>query len=474
MIAARPDWCISRQRAWGVPIIVFYCEQCREPLTDRKILDGIVELFRQHSADVWYERASADLLPAGTRCAKCGGAEFGKEKDILDVWFDAGSSHLAVLNESFGLSWPADLYLEGGDQYRGWFHSSLLVGTALKGGSPYRACALNGWVLDGEGKAMHKSLGNSIEPEEVIKHHGAEILRLWSASVDFHEDVRISETIVTRLVDAYRKLRNTFRYLLGNLAGFDPARDAVPGAELFEIDQWVLLRAEDLVARSRAWFDEFQFHKVYHSLYAFATVDLSAVYFDVLKDRLYTAAPKSRARRAAQTALYRLLDSLVRLAAPIMSFTAEEVWGHMDREGSVHTALFPEPGELTSGIGDGMRQRIPEWDRLMEVRSIVLKSLETARNEKLIGAPLEARVRLRAAGDEYALIEKYQGELAALFIVSQVELRSGEGAFDVTVERAAGTKCERCWKYSTDIGTDARYPTICRPCAAAIDEMLNG
>jgi isoleucyl-tRNA synthetase len=474
MVAARPDWCISRQRAWGVPIIVFYCEQCREPLTDRKILDGIVELFRQHSADVWYERASADLLPAGTRCAKCGGAEFGKEKDILDVWFDAGSSHLAVLNESFGLSWPADLYLEGGDQYRGWFHSSLLVGTALKGGSPYRACALNGWVLDGEGKAMHKSLGNSIEPEEVIKHHGAEILRLWSASVDFHEDVRISETIVTRLVDAYRKLRNTFRYLLGNLAGFDPARDAVPGAELFEIDQWVLLRAEDLVARSRAWFDEFQFHKVYHSLYAFATVDLSAVYFDVLKDRLYTAAPKSRARRAAQTALYRLLDSLVRLAAPIMSFTAEEVWGHMDREGSVHTALFPEPGELTSGIGDGMRQRIPEWDRLMEVRSIVLKSLETARNEKLIGAPLEARVRLRAAGDEYALIEKYQGELAALFIVSQVELRSGEGAFDVTVERAAGTKCERCWKYSTDIGTDARYPTICRPCAAAIDEMLNG
>ena len=474
MVAARPDWCISRQRAWGVPIIVFYCEQCREPLIDRKILDGIVELFRQHSADVWYERASADLLPAGTRCAKCGGAEFGKEKDILDVWFDAGSSHLAVLNESFGLSWPADLYLEGGDQYRGWFHSSLLVGTALKGGSPYRACALNGWVLDGEGKAMHKSLGNSIEPEEVIKHHGAEILRLWSASVDFHEDVRISETIVTRLVDAYRKLRNTFRYLLGNLAGFDPARDAVPGAELFEIDQWVLLRAEDLVARSRAWFDEFQFHKVYHSLYAFATVDLSAVYFDVLKDRLYTAAPKSRARRAAQTALYRLLDSLVRLAAPIMSFTAEEVWGHMDREGSVHTALFPEPGELTSGIGDGMRQRIPEWDRLMEVRSIVLKSLEPARNAKLLGAPLEARVRLRAAGDEYALIEKYQGELAALFIVSQVELRSGEGAFDVTVERAAGTKCERCWKYSTDIGTDARYPTICRPCAAAIDEMLNG
>jgi isoleucyl-tRNA synthetase len=251
-------------------------------------------------------------------------------------------------------------------------------------------------------------------------------------------------------------------------------RDAVPGAELLEIDQWVLLRADDLVARSRAWFDEFQFHKVYHSLYAFATVDLSAVYFDVLKDRLYTSAPKSKARRAAQTALYRLLDSLVRLAAPIMSFTAEEVWGHMGRPGSVHTALFPEPGELTSGIGDAMRQRIPEWDRLMEVRASVLKSLETARNDKLIGAPLEARVRLRAAGDEYALLRKYEAELAALFIVSQVEVESGEGALGVAVERAAGAKCERCWKYSTDVGSDLRYPTICRPCAAAIGEMLNG
>ena len=292
--------------------------------------------------------------------------------------------------------------------------------------------------------------------------------------MDFHEDVRISETIVTRMVEAYRKLRNTFRYLLGNLAGFDPARDAVAAAGLFEIDQWVLLRAEDLVARSRAWFEEFQFHKVYHALYAFATVDLSAVYFDVLKDRLYTSAPRSQARRAAQTALYRLLDALVRLSAPILSFTAEEVWGHMGRPGSVHLALFPEPGELSAGIGDGMRRRVPEWDRLMEVRASVLKSLEAARNEKLIGAPLEARVRLRAAGDVYALLKRYQGELAALFIVSQVELEAGEAALDVAVERALGAKCGRCWKYSTDIGGDPRYPTICRPCAAAVDEWLNG
>ena len=474
MVATRPDWCISRQRVWGVPIIVFYCDKCREPLTDRKILEGIVALFREHSADVWYERSAAELLPAGTKCGKCGAADFSKESDILDVWFDSGSSHLAVLNQRFGLTWPADMYLEGGDQYRGWFHSSLLVGTGIKGGSPYRECALNGWVLDGEGKAMHKSLGNSIEPEEVIKHHGAEILRLWSASVDFHEDARMSETILTRLVDAYRKLRNTFRYLLGNLPDFDPAKDAVPGGEMAEIDQWVLLRAGDLVARSRAWFDAYEFHKVYHSVYAFATVDLSSVYFDVLKDRLYTSAPKSKARRSAQTALYRLLDALVRLVAPIMSFTADEVWSHMSRPGSVHVALFPEPEDLTAGIGDAMRKRTGDWDRLLEVRDSVLKSLEAARNSKLIGAPLEASVKLRANGDLYPLLETYARELPALFIVSQVDLAKSEGGLDVAVERAAGTKCERCWKYTTDVGQDARFPTVCAACACAVEEILHG
>jgi len=475
MIATRPDWCISRQRVWGVPIIVFYCEKCREPLTDRKVLDGIVELFRLHTADVWYERTAAELLPPGTACPKCGGAEFTKESDILDVWFDSGSSHLAVLNERFGLTWPSDMYIEGGDQYRGWFHSSLLVGTGLKGGSPYRNCALSGWVLDGEGRAMHKSLGNSIEPEEIIKHHGAEMLRLWSASVEFSDDVRLSETILTRLVDAYRKLRNTFRFLLGNLSDFDPQNDAVPAAELPEIDQWILLRAEELVARCREWYEGFEFHKVYHSVYAFATVDLSAVYFDVLKDRLYTCATCSQARRSAQTALYRLLDALVRLTAPIMSFTTEEVWGHMKRGGSVHTAYFPEPAELSSGIADSARKRSGNWERLMEVRGSVLKSLETARNEKLIGAPLEARVRLSANGDLYPLLEEYAGELPALFIVSQVELdRASEGDLTVKVERAAGRKCERCWKYTTDVGADARFPTICAPCAGAVDEMLNG
>jgi isoleucyl-tRNA synthetase len=476
MIASRPDWCISRQRVWGVPIIVFYCESCREPLTDRKILDGIVELFRKHSADIWYERSPAELLPPGTTCAKCGGSEFRKENDILDVWFDSGSSHLAVLNQRFDLPWPADLYLEGGDQYRGWFHSSLLVGTGLKDCSPYRGCALNGWVLDGEGKAMHKSLGNAIEPEEVIKKHGAELLRLWSASVDFNEDVRMSETIQTRLTDAYRKLRNTFRYMLGNLSDFDPNADAVAAADLPELDQWILLRAEDLVARCREWYDNFEFHKVYHNVYAFATVDLSAVYFDVLKDRLYTSATKSKARRSAQTALYRLLDALVRLLAPIMSFTAEEVWTSMGRPDSVHMAYFPEPSDLTGGIDDSARKRAANWDRLMEVRGDVLKSLETARNEKLIGAPLEARVRLSPDGDLYPLLEQYVRELPGLFIVSQVALEAGAPGSDigVKVERAAGEKCERCWKYTTDVGSSAKYPTVCAACAGALDEMLNG
>jgi isoleucyl-tRNA synthetase len=474
MVATRPDWCISRQRVWGVPIIVFYCDKCREPLTDRHILDSIVALFREHSADIWYERTAAELLPGGTTCKKCGSGEFSKETDILDVWFDSGSSHLAVLNERFGLTWPADVYLEGGDQYRGWFHSSLLVGTGLKGDSPYRACALNGWVLDGEGKAMHKSLGNSIEPEEVIKHHGAEILRLWASSVDFSEDVRMSETIQTRLTDAYRKLRNTFRYMLGNLSGFDPA-DQVPAAELPELDQWILLRAEDLIGKSRAWYRSFEFHKVYHTTYAFATVDLSSIYFDVVKDRLYTSATKSKARRAAQTTLYRLLDAMVRLLAPLMAFTAEEVWGHMGRTGSVHAAFFPESGEVSAGIGEEARKRLENWDRLIEVRGDVLKSLEAARNEKLIGAPLEARVRILANGDLYPLLEQHAGELPGLFIVSEVDLQKGEGAaVSVQVERAGGVKCERCWKYTSDVGSDARFPTVCKSCADAVVETLNG
>ena len=475
MIATRPDWCISRQRVWGVPIIVFYCSQCREPLTDRKVLDRVVGLFEEHTADVWYEKPAADLVGENTTCAKCGGSEFTKESDILDVWFDSGSSHLAVVTDANGLHWPADLYLEGGDQYRGWFHSSLLVGVGLKGSAPYRACATNGWALDGEGRAMHKSLGNAIEPEEVIKKLGAEVLRLWAASVEFNEDVRVSETILTRLTEAYRKLRNTFRYPLGNLWDFDVQRDPVPADKLPEIDQWILLRAEDLVRRCRGWYEEFAFHKVYRALYDFATVDLSAVYFDVLKDRLYTAAPKSHSRRSAQTVLHRLIYALVRLCAPILAFTTDEVWRHMGFEGTVHTALFPEPEELTTGITAEQKTRAQNWDRLMQVRQDVLKSLEVARQEKFIGAPLEARVRLSANGDLFPLLEKYAADLPALFIVSEVALAQGTGdVMEVKVERADGAKCERCWKYKTDIGTNATFPTICGTCSEAVNEILHG
>jgi isoleucyl-tRNA synthetase len=477
MVSSRPDWCISRQRVWGVPIVVFYCSACREPLTDRKVLDSVVDLFAQHSADVWFERTAAELVPPGTVCGKCGAADFSKENDILDVWFDSGSSHLATLTAENGPRWPADLYIEGGDQHRGWFQSSLLLGVGLRDGAPYRAAATNGWALDGDGRPLSKSIGNGTAPEEIIRDYGAELIRLWTASVAFTEDVRISPTILTRLSEAYRKLRNTFRYALGNLHDFNPATDAVAGGELFEFDQWILVRAEEVVSRSRIWYDEFEFHKVYRAVYDFATVELSSIYFDVLKDRLYTSAPKSPARRSAQTALYRLAMALVRLLAPILSFTMEEVWGHLnqanlDQIGSVHTAYFPEAAELTEGIGADDRKRVEGWNRLIALREPVSKSLETARQEKVIGSSLEARVQLSANGDLYPLLRQYANELAGLFIVSQVDLESNAaGDMQVSVERARGSKCERCWKYTEDVGSVADFPTICAACAAAVREI---
>jgi isoleucyl-tRNA synthetase len=320
---------------------------------------------------------------------------------------------------------------------------------------------------------MHKSLGNAIEPETVIKDAGAEIIRLWSGSVEFTEDVRLSPMILTRLSEAYRKLRNTFRYLLGNIHDFDPARDAVAGGELAEIDQWVLVRAEELVARSRIWYDEFAFHKVYRAVYDFATTDLSNIYFDVLKDRLYTSAAKSKARRSAQTVLYRLAQALVRLLAPILSFTTEEVWGHLGEAGSVHTAYFPEPGDLTQGLGAEHRARVENWNKLLPLRDEVLKSLEAARQEKTIGAPLEASVRLSADDSLYPLLEEYAADLAGLFIVSHVVLaHQTEAGFSAAISRADGIKCERCWKYTNDVGSDAELPTVCAACAAAVRETL--
>jgi isoleucyl-tRNA synthetase len=477
MIASRPDWCISRQRAWGVPIIVFYCEHCGEPLTDRRILDRVVDLFEQETADVWYDRTAAELAGPAARCARCGASEFRKETDILDVWFESGSSHLCVLTKANSLPWPADLYLEGGDQHRGWFHSSLLVGVGLKGRAPYRMCATHGFTLDEQGRALSKSLGNFIEPQELIKQFGADVVRLWVASVEFTDDIVISPTILTRLSEAYRKLRNTFRYALGNLWDFDPAQDALPAAELLEMDQWMLVRAEQLVRDCRRFYDELAFHRVYRAIYDFATIDLSSLYFDVLKDRLYTTPPRSHGRRSAQTALYRINDALVRLAAPLLSYTAEEVWRHLRKPAgapdSVHLALFPEPEDITAGLAGQQRQRLQNWERLLAVRDSVLKSLETARQEKTIGAPLEAKVLVRAGPDLSPLLEEYLAELPALFIVSQVGVeRAAEGELSVQIDRAAGVKCERCWKYLTDVGANPAWPTICPPCAAAVEEFL--
>ena len=474
MIATRPDWCISRQRVWGVPIIAFYCENCQEPMTDKKVLDRVVELFREHTADVWYDRSAAELIGSGVSCARCGKGEFRKESDILDVWFDSGSSHLAVLTPESGLPWPANMYLEGGDQYRGWFHSSLLVGVALKGAAPYRECATNGWTLDDKGRAMSKSLGIGVEPEQVISKHGADVLRLWVSSVDFVEDVRLSNTILERVSEAYKNFRNkVFKNALGNLYDFNPDLDAVPGDNLAEVDQWILLKAEELIAKCRVWYDEYAFHKVYRAFYDFATTDLSAVWVDIVKDRLYTAGARSLSRRSAQTALYRIIYALVRLLAPVLSFTCEEVWGYLCKPAgspdSVHLALLPEPSEMTQGITMLQRERLVHWDNLMLVRDQVLKALEVAREEKKIGKSLEAKVVLTAGFDLHPVLGQYESELPALFIVSQVRLEQGtENGVSVEIQRAEGVRCERCWKYTLDVGSDPEFPTICAPCSGAI------
>ncbi|MBV8817292.1 MAG: isoleucine--tRNA ligase [Acidobacteriaceae bacterium] len=479
MVSMRPDWCVSRQRVWGVPITVFYCEGCGEPFTEKHVLDRVVEQFRQHTADVWYTNSTEELMGPGCTCPKCGGSSFRKETDILDVWFDSGASNLAVLTAQNGLNWPSDMYLEGGDQYRGWFQSSLLIGVGLKDGSPYRESLTHGWTLDADGRAMSKSLGNTIEPEEIIKQYGADLLRLWVASVDFMEDVKLSDVILKRLSEAYRKLRNSgFRYMLGNLNDFDPVRDAVPGDRLPGIDVWILARAQQLVRNCLAWYNDYAFHKVYRAVYDFVTVDLSSIYFDVSKDRLYTAGPRSHARRSGQTALHRLNLALVRLLAPILSYTCEEVWRYtkhgVDAPDSVHLAWFPEPDSLVEGITAPQLAEAADWDQLLPVRDEVLKALDVAREDKMIGSSLEAAVIVHAGTDLYPLLKKHAAELPGWFIVSQVDLqrdRTGE-LLSVKVERAGGDKCERCWKYTLDVGRVDEFPTVCAACASVIPDFL--
>jgi isoleucyl-tRNA synthetase len=495
MIATRPDWCISRQRAWGVPITVFHCEACQKPLIDPpelgvRLARRALEFFRQEGADAWYTHSVGDLLPPGTRCPACGGSQLRKETDILDVWFDSGSSHFAVLGRRADLPWPSDIYLEAGDQHRGWFHSSLLVGVCTHDAAPYRQVLTHGWVLDAQGRAMSKSLGNVIEPMEIIQTHGAEVLRLWAASLVLGEDVGISEEMLVRLSEAYRKLRNTFRYCLANLYDFNPKRDMVAGEQLEEIDAWALVRTAEVLEKVQAAYDEYAFHKVYRALYDFATVDLSAFYFDILKDRLYTAPAQSARRRAAQSTIYRIAEALTRAVAPLLCFTADEVWSHLPptvdggrREPSVHMATFVPPEQVRAGIAERRLQALENWPQLIAVRGEILKALEAARIVKQIGGSLEAKVRLEVDGDLAALLDRYRAFLPTLFIVSQVELVAGAlaGAADsalpglkVRIERASGAKCHRCWNYSEQVGKDTRYPLVCERCSAALKEIEAG
>ncbi|HYY55679.1 MAG TPA: isoleucine--tRNA ligase, partial [Pyrinomonadaceae bacterium] len=476
MLRGRPDWCVSRQRVWGVPIPAFYCKGCDEMIADPSVINHVAAIFERESGDAWYAREAVELLPDGFRCPKCDGADWAKETDILDVWFDSGSSSIAVLEHRDNLKWPADVYIEGGDQYRGWFNSSLMVGLAAHDGAPYRTVLTHGWAVDGQGKAMHKSAGNGISPNEVIKESGAEILRLWCASSDYHEDMRLSPEILQRVSDGYRKLRNTARFALGNLDGFDPSRDSVAEDELMEIDRWALAELDEVMARVYKAYDDYEFHTVYHALYNFSTVTLSARYFDIIKDRLYTAAPRSLARRSAQTALYRVADNLARALATILVFTADEIWENLpravdeERPASVHIAQLP----TTEAARD--TEMAARWERLFEIRDEVLSVLEEARISKVIGSSLEASVHLRASGETYELLERYRDELRYVFIVSQVSLERAEsdGELGVKVERAEGSKCERCWSYSVRVGESERYPTACERCVEALSEIERG
>jgi isoleucyl-tRNA synthetase len=479
MIAGRPDWCISRQRTWGVPIPAVDCTACGQAMLTPALVERAASVFEQYGADSWYERPLEDFIPPGLACSGCGGTSFEREKNILDVWFDSGSSHEAVLSAWPELTWPADMYLEGSDQHRGWFQSSLLVGLGTRGRPPFRQIVTHGFLIDVDGKKMSKSLGNTILPQDVIKESGADIVRLWVAMSDYREEIRVGKEILARVVEAYRKLRNTLRYLLANLYDFDPVADRLPYGELEEVDRFILARYAQLAEHMLDGYEAYDYSTICQALNAFTTVDLSAFYADVTKDRVYTFAARSRERRSAQTTMYIMADGLTRLLAPILSFTTDELWRHLPgtREESVHLALFPVKAELLA-LHDP--ELVDRWTRLMAVRSRVLAEIEPLRSSKQIGSSLQAKAIISAGPVELRFLQQHAHHLPMLFIVSEVELRpANEAVTDeatgpgVTIERAAGTKCERCWRYVPKVSNEPAWAGLCERCQEALAQTTN-
>lgn len=477
MVRDRNDWCISRQRYWGVPIPIFYCKDCEEALINDTTINAVKKLFAEKGSDAWYQMEANEILPAGTKC-KCGCSEFTKEKDIMDVWFDSGSSHEAVLETRPDLRWPADMYLEGSDQHRGWFQSSLLTAVATRGSAPYKEVLTHGYTVDGEGKKMSKSLGNGIDPLEIVKEFGADVLRLWVASADYQNDVRVSKDIIKQMSEVYRKIRNTARFILGNISDFEPDTHSVEYAKLQEIDKWALLKLNKLVKRVTEAFEDYEYHMVYHSIHNFCVVDMSNFYLDIIKDRLYTSKPESVERRAAQTVMYEILDALVRMLTPVLAFTTEEIWQYMphrkyhDKE-SILLNEWPAVNEKY--LDDKLEEK---WDKILDIRSDVSKALEVARADKVIGHSLNAKVIVFAEGKDYDFLEAIKDELVTIFIVSAVEVKKGLAGpkavkgettrIGIAVENAPGEKCERCWMYSKSVGTDAQHPTLCARCSSVV------
>ena len=464
MVKDRKDWCISRQRKWGVPIPIFYCSDCNKPYVNKDAMLAVADLFEKEGSNAWFEKSADEILPAGTKCPECGCTEFEKEKDIMDVWFDSGSSHTSVVKRRDYLKFPADLYLEGNDQYRGWFQSSLLTSVATEGVAPYKTVLTHGMILDMERRKMSKSLGNGISPQEVIEQYGADVLRLWVASCDYQTDVNISREILKQTSESYRKIRNTARYILGNISDFNPDKDMVDAKDMLAIDKWAVKTLNALIEKVNNAYEKFEFHQVYHSIHNFCVVDMSNFYLDVLKDRLYTEKQDSLSRRSAQSAIYIILDAMTRMLAPILAYTSDEIWSFMPHKSSDNTenVLFNDmPIVVDIDVNDDFMDM---WSKIHELRDMVKKEIEVLVKNKEIKSSLEAKVTLTASKDYLEFLNKVYDEIKPALIVSEVEINEGTGDLEISVEKAQGGKCERCWSISRTVGQNQIHPTLCDKC----------